>query len=108
MDELIDGMQNLLIECEMPENRKQRFRTRYHAAAGHAPNEAFMQTQNNKWGVEYRMYFDAPAAIVDGLRDAGFNVEARTTGYGAERAYRINDEELFWELIARGQHLGPN
>lgn len=108
MDELIGGMQNLLIECEMPSSRKQRFRTRYHAAAGYAPNEEFMQTQNNKWGVEYRMYFDAPADIVDGLRDAGFNVEARTTGYGAERAYRINDEELFWELIARGRHLGLN
>ncbi|MFD1511030.1 hypothetical protein [Lacimonas salitolerans] len=108
MDKLINGMQNLLIECEMPDSRKQRFRTRYQAAAGHAPNEAFMQTQNNKWGVEYRMYFDAPADIVDGFRDAGFNVEARATGYGSERAYRINDEELFWELIARGRHLGLN
>ncbi|WP_426037003.1 hypothetical protein [Cypionkella sp. TWP1-2-1b2] len=108
MDELIDGMQNLMIECEMPDNKRPRFRTRYHDAAGHAPNEAFMQTQNNKWGVEYRMYFDAPAAVVDGLRDAGLNVEARTTGYGAERAYRINNEELFWELIARGWHLGLN
>lgn len=108
MEELINGMQNLLIACEMPESRKQRFRTRYHTAAGHAPNEEFMQTQNNKWGVEYRMYFDASTDIVDGFRDAGFNVEARTTGYGSERAYRINDEELFWELIARGLHLGLN
>jgi len=108
MAELIDAMQNLMIECEMPDSRKQRFRTRYHAAAGHAPNEEFMQTQSNKWGVEYRMYFDAPAAVVDELRNAGFNVEARTTGYGSERAYRINDEELFWELIARGRHLGLN
>jgi len=108
MAELIDAMQNLMIECEMPDSRKQRFRTRYHAAAGHAPNEEFMQTQSNKWGVENRMYFDAPAAVVDELRNAGFNVEARTTGYGSERAYRINDEELFWELIARGRHLGLN
>ncbi len=108
MEHLIDGMTNLFIECEMPAARRARFRIRYQNMAGHPPDEAFIQIQENKWGIEYRMYFDASSVIVDGLRNAGFHVEVRTVGYGAERAYRINDEELFWLLIQRGRGLGHN
>ena len=108
MEELFEGMQNLLIECEMPIAAKPKFRTRFQKIAGEAPDEQRMLTQENKWGTEYRMYFDASDETIDRLRDEGYHVEPRGTGYGSDRAFRINNEKLFWALIEHGRRLGQN
>ncbi len=108
MDEIIKRMHNLLIECEMPSDQKARFRKKYELAAGESPDENFMQSQSNKWGIECRMYFDASEKTVTALKKEGFHVETRSGGYGSERAHRINSQKLFWNLIKRGYRLGKN
>ena len=72
-----------------------------------AINEYF-QIQPNKWGAECRIYFDATPQQCDALEKAGFHVEARTTGYRSDYAFRINSHQLFWELVNNGYVLGPN
>lgn len=108
MEEIIAEIQEMLIECEMPGRRKPEFRARYGAASGHAPDEAYMQTQENKFGIEYRIYFNANDEVVEGLGNEGFNVSTSERGYLDQYRCRINSEELFWVLISQGRHLGVN
>ena len=108
LGDLISGMQNLLIECEVTSDKAMRLINKYEKTSGRQVDSRFIKIQNNKWGAEYRMYFDASKSVVDGFRNLGYHIEERVSGYGSDRAYRINSEELFWELIKRGYRLGPN
>lgn len=99
---------NVLMEVELPKKRRQDFSDRYYAATGKRPNGQHFQSQEDKWGVECRIYFDAPAAVIANLKKAGYHVEHRSTGYGSDRPYRVNSQELFWDLVDQGYRLGIN
>jgi hypothetical protein len=65
--------------------------------------------QENKWGLEARIYFDGPALVVESLRGLGYHVEDRAGGgYKSDYRYRINSQTLFWKLVRHGYRLGEN
>lgn len=100
----------LLLEAEAAVEKTAEFEQRYLAATGEAATvSSHYQVQDNKWGVECRMYFDAEAWVVESLRKRGYHVEERSgAGYRGDFSYRINSENLFWKLVDHGYRLGEN
>ena len=99
---------NVKLEVEVKPTRRPAFLAEYQQRAGVPADPDYVQSQHDKWGAEYRAYFDASLAEVTSLRQEGFNVEDRTTGYGSDRAWRINKAEFFWALVQQGYRLGEN
>ena len=99
---------DVLLEVELPKARKQDFSDQYFSETGARPSGQHYQTQEGKWGIECRIYFDAPDSLVKKIEKAGYHVEHRKSGYGSDRPYRVNSSDLFWDLIGQGFRLGPN
>lgn len=102
--------QRLLLEVEVTVNNRRDFEIRYAEATGTIPQlGSHFQIQDNKWGCECRIYFDAENWVVDSFEKMGHTVESRVgVGYRSEYAYRINSQELFWRLIEYGYRIGDN
>lgn len=100
----------LLLEAEVAPTSENEFVVRYMQIAGVSPKASpHYQRQDNKWGIECRIYFDGPDWVVESLNKLGHHVEDRAGGgYRADYAYRINSQQLFWQLIEHGYRLGPN
>jgi len=102
---------HVYLEAEVHPNCQQEFSKRYLAATRSfictgAP-EAYLD-QPNKWGAELRIYFNAEPDIVKRLEQRGYKVE-RTSAYRGTYAYRINNNNLWWELVENGGfRLGEN
>jgi len=105
---LFTGMKNVLLEVEVPKKKYGEFSSQYHTVTRRFPKKALVQIQDNKWGIECRVYFDADPATVKNMETTGYHVEVRSTGYGSDRDFRVNSEKLFWEMVANGFDLGPN
>ncbi len=100
---------DVLLEVEINENGAIRFETEYRDLTGVKPCIGIgYQHQNNKWGGEYRIYFNSDLDIVDELIDKDIHVESGGRPYRSSRTYRINNREFFWALISSGYRLGEN
>jgi hypothetical protein len=100
---------DILLEAEVAPAMQAQFESNYAAITGTSPaGHQHYQSQPNKWGLECRVYFNAPPSVVADLHAAGYHVEDRDGGYHGDYAYRINSVDLFWELVRRGYRLGPN
>ena len=100
-------MTNVRLECEVKTDRLGNFSKDYKEKAGIDPDLAAVHTVDDKWGTELRVYFDGDDAA-DELGSQGYHVENRATGFGSERQYRINNNDLFWEMVNAGFKLGNN
>ena len=100
----------LLLEVEVSPQSASDFANKYGVLTGEsARTSPYYQVQPNKWGLEARIYFDAPDVVVENLRMLGHHVELRDGGgYRADFAYRVNSEQLFWTLVRHGYRLGEN
>ena len=97
---------NVLLEVEVAPAGRAAFEARYQAASGTPPADRYM-TIANKWGVECRIYFDAPSSVLDDLAELNLNVNAPPAGRYAQE-FRVNSGEFFWALIDAGYRLGTN
>ena len=100
----------LLLEAEVAPSSEGEFVQKYSVATGSIPtSHPSYQSQDNKWGIECRMYFNAPDGVVESIERLGHHVERRSgEGYRPEYDFRINSERLFWQLIEYGYRLGEN
>jgi len=99
------------LEAEVHPNRLGSFQTQYLNATGQRVdfgNPPELQEQPNKWGAELRIYFNASSQTVADLVANGFHV-TRPTAYGDQFQYRINNNELWWDLVENhGYELADN
>jgi hypothetical protein len=100
------------LEAEVADRRVPSFIVEYRTATGITLRAGVhFQVQpsanDNKRGLEGRVYFNATPAQVRQLRTLGFRVQGpRTRGYLSDRfAYRIDRNSLFWLLIRSGHRL---
>lgn len=105
-------MTGILLEAEISPQQQHQFEMRYHAATGNfiSPGQPVeYQSQNNKWGAELRIYFNDPE-LAGKFREKGFHVEFHSQAYRSDKfIYRINNNDLWWELIEEhGLRLGMN
>lgn len=100
----------LLLEVEVAPTKKKEFEQKYAKLSGESAIVGdHYQIQDNKWGVEYRIYFDSDPMVVDSLKTLEYYIEERDGGgYRSDFSYRINNERLFWKLIQHGYRLGLN
>lgn len=96
--------------AEVAPSVRDEFVLRYQSITGESPvGDASFMSQDNKWGAELRMYFDAEAWVVESLRKLGYTVEERAGQYyRGEYQFRINSQDLFWRLVEHGYRLGAN
>ena len=66
-----------------------------------------LSMEGDKWGAETRVYFNAADSVVAALRSLGFHVE-EDMPYNPQFQYRINTNEIWWELVKCGFRLGNN
>ena len=100
---------NVLLEVECNPKRQASFEAKYKQIVGKAPTGKHYQKQSGKWGLECRVYFDAPPTVVSKLKKAGLHVESRVNGYRANKTHhRVNRQSFFWSLVSDGYELGPN
>lgn len=100
---------DLLLEAEVAPSSVGEFTSHYGRLAGKSPAASdYFQIQDNKWGLELRVYFNAPDWVCDSLRTLGYHIEDRSGGYRPEYAFRINHQGLFWSLVSHGYRLGHN
>lgn len=102
----------LLLEAEVQPHGQSRFEKRYFDATGVAVSPGspvHYQNQNNKWGMELRVYFNEKA-IAASLSAMGLNVEKSRDGYrSGEYIYRVNNNKFWWNLVEiSGLRLGLN
>ena len=98
----------VLLEAEIAPIAADDFQNEYYANTGEsAVGNPHYQIQDNKWGRELRVYFDAPDWVVESMRVLGYLVEERGgAGYRANYAYRCNSPNLWWNLVSGGYRLG--
>lgn len=100
---------DIFLEVEINVNSATRFETEYREFTGETPSVGVgYQHQNNKWGGEYRVYFNSSIDLIDKLAEEDIYVESRDRPYRSSRNYRINNREFFWALINAGYRLGEN
>ena len=103
---------SILLEAECADRRVKTFVEEYRARTGVTlrPKIDFQvqpSKNDNKRGLEARIYFNATAKQVGFLRQLGYRVQGpRTRGYRSpEFSYRIDLNALFWTLVANGFRL---
>ncbi|MBQ0762092.1 hypothetical protein [Marinobacter psychrophilus] len=100
---------DVLLEVEINESGALRFENEYLEITGVAPRIGIgYQYQSNKWGREFRVYFNADLDIIDELVDKDVHVESGDRPYRSSRTYRINNRDFFWSLVNSGYRLGEN
>ena len=99
---------SIRLEAEVPPKSQAGFEKKYSDITGSWPPAGpEYQSQSNKWGVEARIYFNGTVDLLDELADRGFQVTENAT-YRKEYAHRINNVDLFWDLVDAGFRLGDN
>ncbi len=100
---------DVILEVEITSTKADAFIARYQRETGNviSPGSHF-QIQENKWGGEYRIYFNAEPDLNDEFATLGIDVEQGARPYHQTRIFRVNNMEFFWALIAAGYRIGPN
>lgn len=102
------SFKSLFLEVEAKPNKVESFKKKYlEKTRDVASDQEGFQVQENKWGVECRIYFNAPAETVKKLEE-NYDLSKAIRGYRDEYDYRINSQDLFWILIEKGYRLGSN
>lgn len=97
------------IETEIHPDVAKKFEVEYQQISGLIPIIGVgYQHQENKWGGEYRIYFNSDHDLNDQFAQLGISVEQGKRPYKAEWVYRVNNKEFFWALIGSGCRLGKN
>lgn len=100
---------DVLLEVEINKSGASRFESEYREITGVTPRIGVgYQHQNNKWGGEFRVYFNADLDVIDELSYNGVHVESGDRPYRSSRKYRINNREFFWSLVNSDYRLGEN
>lgn len=100
---------DVFLEVEINPNSAQRFEVRYESICGSRPvlGDGY-QHQSNKWGGEFRVYFNCDADLSDEFTSIDVYVEHGARPYRSRWQYRANNQEFFWSLINAGYRLGQN
>jgi hypothetical protein len=100
---------DVVLEVEVNPNGAGRFEERYQAITGESPELGIgYQHQENKWGLEVRVYFNSDVDLSDEFTTIDVHVEQGARPYRQRWVYRVNDREFFWALIDDGYRLGEN
>lgn len=94
------SIDNVFLEAEVAPDGQTNFETRYQETTGGTITPGIppeYQEQQNKWGVECRIYFNSDATAEE-VRSKGFHVE-EARPYRDSYRYRINSVKLWWELV---------
>lgn len=99
---------DVYLEAECAERRVPKFVDEYWAVTGvYLRPYIDFQVQKDKYGLEGRIYFNSSPDQVAAVRRAGFTVQGpRSRGYLSDKyKYRIDHNDVFWELIRAGHRL---
>ncbi|WDK30858.1 hypothetical protein [Xanthomonas campestris] len=108
-DYFIKNVSDIFIEVEVHPEKASKFEADYYSLTGEYPVVGTgYQHQENKWGMECRIYFNSGIDLSDLVSSSGVNVEQGSRPYRDERKFRINNNEFFWSLIRVGYRLGAN
>jgi hypothetical protein len=109
---ILSTLRPVRLEAEVAGTQLAAFQRKYQSVTGKNPpvstKSGLLDIGTGKWGAELRVYFNAPAGILAGLRRLGFHVEQGTRWYNGKYRCRINNNSLWWDLIADGFRLGTN
>lgn len=101
---------DVLLEVEINPKYAANFEKEYAERTKQTPESgSSYQHQSNKWGGEYRIYFNSEHDILDGFATLDIDVEqAPSRPYRGHLKYRVNNQAFFWALVAVGYRLGEN
>lgn len=104
-----ESANDVLLEVELKPAQATQFEQEYFKKTNVYPTTgSHYQHQHNKWGAEYRIYFNCTGDLNDELSAIGINVEQGARFYNQELKFRVNNREFFWALIGAGYRLGNN
>ena len=102
-----DNAVQVFLEVEVNPDKAKEFEDQYHKYTGSYPSLGNgYQNQPNKWGAEYRIYFNADPNIIGCFESHGISVEQGKRPYKRNLSLRVNDQNFFWRLINEGYRLG--
>lgn len=100
---------HVLLEVEVNPNQMDKFKADYFDATEiHPVAGPHYQQQPNKWGTEYRIYFNCDIDLTNEFSKLNIHVEQAERLYREEWKYRVNNKDFFWALIRAGHRLGKN
>ncbi|MBC2769496.1 hypothetical protein [Pusillimonas minor] len=100
---------DVLLEVEVNPEQADKFEGDYFNATNIRPVAGpHYQQQPNKWGAEYRIYFNCDIDLTDEFENLKIHVEKAERLYREEWECRVNNKEFFWALIDVGYRLGKN
>jgi hypothetical protein len=101
-----EHVKDLFLEVEATKQKSKEFETMYRERTGLSPIEGSgYQIQPNKWGLEFRVYFNTISGNLDGLSDCDVHIEKGKRPYKSNYIFRINNPGLFWLLVDNGYRL---
>lgn len=108
----IRNQNRIWIEVEMPNSSKTSFDAKYQRLTNlPVPSVSDVYPYyvwplgTNKWGVELRVYFLSDDSMPISMRR--LLTDNSRNGYEMYN-YRLNNNDVIWELFANGFHLGMN
>lgn len=105
----VDVVTASFLEVEINPSGVPQFRAKYERLTGRRPVLGVgYQYQPNKWGGEYRIYFNCVGDLDDEFTNLGIDVERGRRPYRSEFTFRVNNKDFFWDLIRSGFRLGRN
>lgn len=100
---------DVLLEVEINPDIAAAFENEYAERTGQTPESGpNYQHQPNKWGGEYRIYFNSEHDLLDEFAALKIDVEQGHRPYRGHLKYRVNNQAFFWALVAAGYRLGEN
>jgi|GEM_PF-2845054 len=105
---LTNPIRRCKLDAEMHELSCNRFERRYEDNAGELPDSSnphyiILHQEADKWGIELRIYFDANEEPHRAIKDL-----LREPSPGSDRRWRINNNDLIWDLIYYGFRLAES
>jgi hypothetical protein len=112
LEEVFKKIRKIHLEAECADRRVQSFIKDYSDITGISlrPRTDFQvqsSHNDNKRGLEGRIYFNATDAQVQAIRKLGIRVQGpRNRGYLSNKySYRIDRNDVFWMLVRAGHRL---
>lgn len=112
LEKLFKQIKDIHLEAECADRRTQSFIEEYRDITGIVlRRKTDFQVQpsdnDNKRGLEGRVYFNATEKQAEAIRAEGIKVQGpRTRGYLSDRySYRIDRNSIFWMLVRAGHRL---